>query len=1425
MDKLYIEDLAAKEDENDSDYVKSASGGSDSDFDDIEMDSFIAEENEENEENGHLGPLPKMTNRLTREDIDSLAQLEGKRVVASDDYISANKNRTFSKLKKLSDDTSEQNSNIPYQQEDDFIVDDLGFEEDKDDYTLEIKVPTHSSESMNLVASIFGDISDFLRGEPDLQTTGDIQEPVHDFQPEEASLKKSVGSQKEQKLPLSDCPRRFSHHSLLEGLVPSDAPSLELFLIEEAAFIRGKAFPAATGSLFDEKIRFVLSVFHKEKLEVPQLVTYRQKSWRSLNFDEEDLWRIYHADVDYCHWFAQKRKTARAIEARLLELETRATARELSFLRSFATKATEQVELDDLATFLNFLSSCEFATKDGSARSIVRHLYSAAFPGPDNQPTLLQRVAGGTEMDDFGESVINPPGDKKEKKNGRKHRKTRIVFDEDRLSLVRAVGLSGRMACLFDRDGHQGKGQQRDEKQPDENALAQLGEDEFQRSLRKFENAEKAVAFVIAFAAKELALNPVVKKFCRAVFLEAAAVSTCPTKKGKRDIDWTSPFFTVKRLCKKPVRVFLDDFEKRPSDVMLEQYAIIDDAYQKKFITRSFGLFEGSLEYGKLEERLKSVLKIQTITETAGASKLSTLASVRERIVMTALKQHIFTHCSSYTNSLLLRKAQQYIASECAVELRSKWLLTRGIEVAGACAFSVSLGDLHEPSFCAIVNDRGSLVDFAKFNFLKIFVGRNASMEHRVELSKKNEDLESFKNLILEHCPALIVIGASAFGCDTLLSDLQKVCNVSNVKIRCELVRPDVAKIFERSKRAENEFSDFPAGLRNAVSLARLALDPQAELCYLASAKTGSRDILSLRLHEQQKQVPECMLLRELTRVLVEVVNRVGLDTSNGALSLPHKSPALEFVCGLDEEMANFLIGHRVVTSRDHLSVLMENFPKIFKNCAGFLRIESSQEVPRPLYTDKTRIHPELLPLAQSVLLIALGKKERNVPNTEAKALSKTVNKLAKKVKKNLRTMISFDFAKCLLSLRQNECFSSSENLEPLIKLIVNEIRRPFYCEEITDFKKLDEEELFWIMTGESKRSLRRDQLVTATVVGFNKGGALCQLNCNVLGKIPPGNLVSSDKAHQFDEKMTSLKKIIKVGTTLKARISEIVTQKGRYSIVLDARPAVVENKGLEDPSSIYLPKKLDRYLDAKPEKEEKVDNETTPKTQSFIPRKIDFPLFKNFSREESENHLQSKDVGSVIIRPSSRGVNFLMATWKISTDPFIVVNVEIREKNKPNSFSIGRVLEINNHAYEDLDEIYTRYFNRMTSRIKEMMSFRRFRFGTEKEVENLVLFDKREHPNTIPYSFGFSLKHPGCLILFYMFHKTVKKEFVVLLPQGFKYRGKVFKSPEELVQWFKRNPYTNSPFIKAADDRNRVWKERHLKAPLSRKVSSHVFH
>lgn len=248
-----------------------------------------------------------------------------------------------------------------------------------------------------------------------------------------------------------------------------------------------------------------------------------------------------------------------------------------------------------------------------------------------------------------------------------------------------------------------------------------------------------------------------------------------------------------------------------------------------------------------------------------------------------------------------------------------------------------------------------------------------------------------------------------------------------------------------------------------------------------------------------------------------------------------------------------------------------------------------------------------------------------------------------------------------------------------------------------------------------------------------------------------------------------------------------IVFENNQYSILLDARTKFLKpfkpNQTLAN--KLYEPRSLDPYLDLATdenyvEEEEKKRKENTP---SYIKRKIDFPYFKNLTSEQAEQHLFSKDTGDIVIRPSTRGLNYLMASWKISHDPFLVVHVEIKEKNKPNPFGVGKNLLIGKLQFEDLDDIHHNYFEKMNHQLRVMVQFRCFRYGTENELRKFVQDDRRNMPHKIPYSIGLSNVHQGWFKLYYIFRLSVREEFIGITPDGFRFRKLLHKKPEQLIQ------------------------------------------
>ena len=86
--------------------------------------------------------------------------------------------------------------------------------------------------------------------------------------------------------------------------------------------------------------------------------------------------------------------------------------------------------------------------------------------------------------------------------------------------------------------------------------------------------------------------------------------------------------------------------------------------------------------------------------------------------------------------------------------------------------------------------------------------------------------------------------------------------------IKVNLMNDNLSKVFANSKRAEQDFREFPNVLRQAISLARRMQDPLIEFTQLCGPEN---EILALRYHPLQDLLSEEELLEGLN---LEFINR-----------------------------------------------------------------------------------------------------------------------------------------------------------------------------------------------------------------------------------------------------------------------------------------------------------------------------------------------------------------------------------------------------------------------------------------------------------------------------------------------------------------------------------------------------------------------
>jgi uncharacterized protein len=161
------------------------------------------------------------------------------------------------------------------------------------------------------------------------------------------------------------------------------------------------------------------------------------------------------------------------------------------------------------------------------------------------------------------------------------------------------------------------------------------------------------------------------------------------------------------------------------------------------------------------------------------------------------------------------------------------------------------------------------------------------------------------------------------------------------------------ASVYSASEIASRELPDLDVSHRGAASIARRLQDPLAELVKI--------DPKSIGVGQYQHDVSETKLSRQLSAVVEDAVNAVGVDVNTASPAL------LAQVSGLGASMADRIVAHRDANgpfrTRTALKKVQGLGPKTFELAAGFLRIRDGDD---PL--DASGVHPESYPVVRRIL-------------------------------------------------------------------------------------------------------------------------------------------------------------------------------------------------------------------------------------------------------------------------------------------------------------------------------------------------------------------------------------------------------------------------------------------------------------------------
>lgn len=242
--------------------------------------------------------------------------------------------------------------------------------------------------------------------------------------------------------------------------------------------------------------------------------------------------------------------------------------------------------------------------------------------------------------------------------------------------------------------------------------------------------------------------------------------------------------------------------------------------------------------------------------------------------------------------------------------------------------------------------------------------------------------LKTLEDMINRHHVTLITIGNGTASRETEKLAAELTRGTPNTKYL--IVNEAGASVYSASPLARAEFPDLDVSIRGAVSIARRAQDPLAELVKI--------DPKSIGVGLYQHDVDQTALTHSLDGVVETVVNNVGVDLNTASAAL------LTHVAGVGPKLASAIVAYRndngQFKARTELKKVSGLGPKAFEQAAGFMRIRSGKN---PL--DESAIHPESYTIAEAVLeragLSAKTPLNERKPALDALLAKTTPEKLA----------------------------------------------------------------------------------------------------------------------------------------------------------------------------------------------------------------------------------------------------------------------------------------------------------------------------------------------------------------------------------------------------------------------------------------------
>lgn len=857
--------------------------------------------------------------------------------------------------------------------------------------------------------------------------------------------------------------------------------------------------------------------------------------------------------------------------------------------------------------------------------------------------------------------------------------------------------------------------------------------------------------------AEELFHNPKIRQEVRQVYKNFASISVALTEKGRSSIDNHSQYADIK---------YAKNYS--PADLVSKP-----DVLLRMLEAESNGLIVVRVETSEFDSWFQSIFNC---LKSDGTSEISEKWNKEREIALSMAFKRLTSMVSMNTKEDLRRECERLIAAE----LRTRFLIKvdqapftpfgfdKGTK-PNVFAVSFGKGDFDSAVVGVLVRDNGRIDDYFKSE-------NNPTRDRESEEKFSGQLKEFFDKKLHSHRPDVIAISGFSALTKKLFDVMKNFVANNNIIVNADELQNDVtppllpviwaqdetARLYQGSQRALLELADKPPLVKYCVGLARYVQSPLLEYVSLKD------DILSLSFYEHQKLISNDAVKETLDTVFVDIVNMVGVEI-NDAIVDPYVGQLLPYVAGLGPRKASGLV--RNINSKlgtlATRSDLVENelcTANIFFNCSSFLIIpydegisvrDSSVEL-----LDATRIHPEDYSLARKMAADALDLDEEDMAHVEEQG--GIIYQLMQEGVGKVDDLNLTAFGKELESKFGKKKYATLQSIKEELVNNFEELRRSFHL--------LDTTEVFRMLTGETTETFCRGTICPATVQRVGKNFRDEHAKVKWL-RLTTSALITGSVEEGF---------IMRGQDFQQGQVIQVVVMDVSYENFVAQFSALPEDiKKASGPKFFKDPTKWDFKLE-----EDDIQRERAKENAKLArTRNIQHPLFHNFNARQAEEFLAPQSVGDCVIRPSSRGPEYLTVTWKVANNLF--QHLSVREVTD----NLGKEFVVDNKRYSDLDQMIFQHIQAIAKHVNEMCRHPKFREGALTEVHEWLESYTKANPKNSAYVFCYDHKAPGWFLLLFKVNvrTPVTTWHVKTESDGFVLKGFSYPNMMRLCNGFKQ--------------------------------------